>query len=187
MDPRLPIPTRNGITSGLLSCWLASCWPAGCWVRNWPLPRLRIATPNDQNRHWNCLRSRLPRRWDCRCNASRTSPSALRDSFWAPRMRQTTSSWHGQTRCMPSSATPSSLGWGEVVMVTPAQLEGYLALAAADPAGVVSGTFELIPPRRSTFYCFFVSGQARTGGPGVRLWLRLLRRSRWSAHPRQTT
>jgi diguanylate cyclase (GGDEF)-like protein len=62
---------------------------------------------------------------------------------------------------------PELLGWGEVVMVTPAQLDAYRGLAAADPAGVVSGTFELIPPGDRPFYCFFVTGQARGAAPGA--------------------
>ena len=62
---------------------------------------------------------------------------------------------------------PELLGWGEVVMVTPAQLEAYKAIVAADPAQVVSGTFELIPPGDRPFYCLFASGQSRTIGAGA--------------------
>jgi diguanylate cyclase (GGDEF)-like protein len=59
---------------------------------------------------------------------------------------------------------PELLGWGEVVMVTPAQLEAYKKIAAADPAQVVTGDFELIPPGDRPFYCLFSSGQSRTAG-----------------------
>ncbi len=63
---------------------------------------------------------------------------------------------------------PELLGWGEVIMVTAAQLEAYMALAAADPAGVVLGDFELTPPGERPFYCLFIVGQSRdtlTGAP----------------------
>ena len=64
---------------------------------------------------------------------------------------------------------PELLGWGEVVMVTSAQLKAYMATAAADPAEVVArGKFELIPPGEREFYCLFVVGQSRnpeTGAP----------------------
>ena len=62
---------------------------------------------------------------------------------------------------------PELLGWGEVVMVTPAQLEAYKAIVAADPAQVVTGTFELIPPGDRPFYCLFSSGQSRTPESGA--------------------
>jgi diguanylate cyclase (GGDEF)-like protein len=62
---------------------------------------------------------------------------------------------------------PELLGWGEVVMVTPEQLELYMAAAAANPAGVVSGTFEVIPPGDRPFYCFFLSGESRTTDAGA--------------------
>ena len=41
---------------------------------------------------------------------------------------------------------PELLGWGEVVMVTQAQLDLYAAYVAEHPAGVVSGAFEITPP-----------------------------------------
>jgi diguanylate cyclase (GGDEF)-like protein len=62
---------------------------------------------------------------------------------------------------------PELLGWGEVVMVTPEQLQLYMAAAAANPAGVVSGEFELIPPGDRPFYCFFLSGESRVPDSGV--------------------
>ncbi len=63
---------------------------------------------------------------------------------------------------------PELLGWGEVVMVTAAQLQAYMALAAADPAGVVaSGTFELVPPGDRPFYCLFVVGESRNPESGA--------------------
>jgi diguanylate cyclase (GGDEF)-like protein len=61
---------------------------------------------------------------------------------------------------------PELLGWGEVVMVTHEQLQLYRAAAAANPAGIVSGDFEVIPPGDRPFYCFFLSGQGR-GDSGV--------------------
>jgi diguanylate cyclase (GGDEF)-like protein len=66
--------------------------------------------------------------------------------------------WANSVRAL--ARYPELLGWGEVVMVTPAQLQAYMAIAAADPAGVVSGTFELIPPGDRPFYCLFSSGQS---------------------------
>ena len=62
---------------------------------------------------------------------------------------------------------PELLGWGDVLMITSAQLQAYMALAAADPSGVVSGTFELVPAGERPFYCLFVAGQARTTDTGV--------------------
>ena len=62
---------------------------------------------------------------------------------------------------------PELLGWGQVVMVTAAQLKAYQALAAADPAGVVSGPFVLVPPGERPFYCLFSSGQSRNPGTGA--------------------
>ena len=72
---------------------------------------------------------------------------------------------------------PELLGWGEVVMVTAAQLEAYMGMAAADPAGVVaSGTFELVPPGDRPFYCLFVVGESRNPDDRRPARLRLLRR-----------
>ncbi len=62
---------------------------------------------------------------------------------------------------------PELLGWGQVVMVTAAELKAYQALAAADPAGVVSGPFVLVPPGERPFYCLFSSGQSRKPGTGA--------------------
>ena len=63
---------------------------------------------------------------------------------------------------------PELLGWGEVVMVTAAQLDAYMTMAAADPAGVVaSGTFELVPPGERPFYCLFVVGESRNPATGA--------------------
>ncbi len=59
---------------------------------------------------------------------------------------------------------PELLGWGEVVMVTSAQLKAYEAVAAADPAGVVTGPFTLVPPGERPFYCLFLVGQSRNPG-----------------------
>jgi diguanylate cyclase (GGDEF)-like protein len=59
---------------------------------------------------------------------------------------------------------PELLGWGEVVMVTAEQLQIYKVAAAADPAGLVSGQFDVTPPGDRAFYCFFLSGQARDTG-----------------------
>ncbi|MGZ4739188.1 MAG: bifunctional diguanylate cyclase/phosphodiesterase [Ilumatobacteraceae bacterium] len=59
---------------------------------------------------------------------------------------------------------PELLGWGEVVIVTSAQLKAYEAIAAADPAGVVSGPFTLVPPGERPFYCLFLVGQSRNPG-----------------------
>ncbi len=57
---------------------------------------------------------------------------------------------------------PELVGWGEVVMVTSAQLKAYMAIAASDPAEVVArGEFELVPPGEREFYCLFVVGQSR--------------------------
>ncbi len=73
--------------------------------------------------------------------------------------------WANTVRAM--DRYPELLGWGEVVMVTPAQLEAYKAIVAADPAQVVTGTFELIPPGDRPFYCLFSSGQSRTPASGA--------------------
>jgi diguanylate cyclase (GGDEF)-like protein len=62
---------------------------------------------------------------------------------------------------------PELLGWGKVIMVTDAQLKAYMAIAAADPAGVVSGAFELTPPGTRPFYCLFLAGQSRTTEQGA--------------------
>ncbi|MGZ4769100.1 MAG: bifunctional diguanylate cyclase/phosphodiesterase [Ilumatobacteraceae bacterium] len=59
---------------------------------------------------------------------------------------------------------PELLGWGEVVIVTSAQLKAYEAIAAADPAGVVSGPFTLVPPGERPFYCLFLVGQSCNPG-----------------------
>jgi diguanylate cyclase (GGDEF)-like protein len=65
------------------------------------------------------------------------------------------------------SRYPELLGWGKVVMVSSAQLKDYEALAAADPAGVVSGPFLLVPPGERPFYCLFAVGQSRNPGTGA--------------------
>ena len=62
---------------------------------------------------------------------------------------------------------PELLGWGEVVMVTQAQLDVYAQLATADPAGVVVGRFELVPPGPRPYYCLFAVGQSRNPGTGA--------------------
>ena len=62
---------------------------------------------------------------------------------------------------------PELLGWGQVLMVTAAQLKAYQALATADPAGVVSGPFVLVPPGERPFYCLFSVGQSRNPDTGV--------------------
>jgi diguanylate cyclase (GGDEF)-like protein len=84
------------------------------------------------------------------------TPYATNDQFLA---------WANTVQAM--DRYPELLGWGEVVMVTPAQLEAYKAIIAADPAQVVSGTFELIPPGDRPFYCLFASGQSRTPDTGA--------------------
>jgi diguanylate cyclase (GGDEF)-like protein len=84
------------------------------------------------------------------------TPFASNDKFVA---------WANTVQAM--TRYPELLGWGEVVMVTPAQLAAYKALAAADPAGVVTGAFELIPPGDRPFYCLFSSGQSRTSDLGA--------------------
>ncbi|HEX2786245.1 MAG TPA: CHASE domain-containing protein, partial [Ilumatobacteraceae bacterium] len=62
---------------------------------------------------------------------------------------------------------PELLGWGEVIMVPAAQLPAYVAAATADPAGVVAGGFQLIPPGEREFYCLFVVGQSRNPAAGA--------------------
>ncbi len=62
---------------------------------------------------------------------------------------------------------PELLGWGEVVMVPAAQLDAYVAAVTADPSGVVTGEFQLIPPGERDFYCLFVVGQSRNPATGA--------------------
>ena len=69
-------------------------------------------------------------------------------------------------------------------MVTPAQLEAYKAIIAADPAQVVSGTFELIPPGDRPFYCLFAVGTEPNNRHRRTTRLRLLRGRRGRADPR---
>ena len=59
---------------------------------------------------------------------------------------------------------PELLGWGEIVTVTTAQLPAYLAAAAADPSGVASRGFELVPPGNRPVYCLFRVSQSRHPG-----------------------
>jgi diguanylate cyclase (GGDEF)-like protein len=51
---------------------------------------------------------------------------------------------------------PELLGWGEVVIVTPAQLPAFRAAA---------GGFEVVPTGARPFYCLFRVSQGRNGGP----------------------
>ncbi|MEY2553427.1 MAG: hypothetical protein QOC57_1287, partial [Ilumatobacteraceae bacterium] len=62
---------------------------------------------------------------------------------------------------------PELLGWGEVVIVSAADLSAYAARATAAPAGVVSGPFVVTPPGDRPFYCLFLVGQSRNPGPGA--------------------
>ncbi|MEA3186016.1 MAG: diguanylate cyclase, partial [Ilumatobacteraceae bacterium] len=62
---------------------------------------------------------------------------------------------------------PELLGWGEVVIVSAADLSAYAARATAAPAGVVSGPFAVTPPGDRPFYCLFLVGQSRNPGPGA--------------------
>ena len=84
------------------------------------------------------------------------SPGATNDEFVA---------WANAVDAL--NRYPELLGWGQVVMVTAAQLKAYEAMAAADPAGVVSGPFSLVPPGDRPFYCLFSSGQNRNPGTGA--------------------
>ncbi len=59
---------------------------------------------------------------------------------------------------------PELLGWGEIVMVTTAQLPAYLAADAADPSGVASRSFELVPPGDRPLYCLLRVSQSRHPG-----------------------
>jgi diguanylate cyclase (GGDEF)-like protein len=75
-------------------------------------------------------------------------------------------SWANELQVM--KRYPELLGWGEVVMVTAAQLQAYAAAAATDPAGVVAGgAFELVPPGERDFYCLFLVGQSRSTEVGA--------------------
>ena len=157
-------PRRNHIWVGVLATLLLSAGVTGAALTARSVAH-RNSERSDDARELSSvevastLRLAIQREQDLAVSATGFflgTPYATNDQFLA---------WANTVQAM--TRYPELLGWGEVVMVTPAQLEAYMAIAAADPAGVVSGDFELIPPGDRPFYCLFASGQSRTPDLGA--------------------